>query len=260
MLNPISPPPDDGRGDAAAAADGLAASDNALLEVLRDLERDRAQASGAAHSVVRALAATLQARDGYTGDHGDAVQALSLAVGTRLGLGGEALAELSSVALLHDVGKIGIPDAVLNKPGPLDEDEQHIMRRHPVIGERILAAVSGFENVAKAVRHEHERWDGGGYPDGLQGEQIPLASRIVLACDAWHALVSDRPYRLALEHDVALSELRLGAGTQFDPDVVDALLATLAGTGRRAGTHRGPRSARPPATACRTASSGSWSP
>ena len=97
------------------------------------------------------------------------------------------------------------------------------MREHPVIGERILATVPGLEAVARAVRHEHERWDGDGYPDGLVGDAIPLASRIVLACDAWNALVSDRPYRKALPRDVALAELRRCAGTQFDPTVVAAL-------------------------------------
>ena len=115
-----------------------------------------------------------------------------------------ALAELSAVALLHDVGKIGIPDALLHKPGPLDDDEWRADAPAPVIGERILSAVPGLEQVARAVRHEHERWDGHGYPDGLAGDEIPLASRIVLACDAWHALVSDRPYRTALDHEAAL--------------------------------------------------------
>ena len=216
---------------ASQVADGLMASDNALVDVLRELERERAHAAGAARSVVRALAATLQARDGYTGEHADAVHDLSMAVGARLGLEQQALAELAAVALLHDVGKIGIPDAVLHKAGPLDESESELMRQHPVIGERILSAVEGLEKVARAVRHEHERWDGGGYPDGLSGEEIPLASRIVLACDAWHALVSDRPYREALAHDVALAELRRCAGSQFDPVVVDTLLATLAEPG-----------------------------
>ncbi len=229
VLNPGSlPPPRKSASDAIDAADGLMASDNALVDVLRDLERERAHAAGAARSVVRALSATLQARDGYTSDHADAVHDLSMAVGARLGLDRQQLAELAAVALLHDIGKIGIPDAVLHKPGPLDDSELQIMRRHPVIGERILSAVPGLESVATAVRHEHERWDGGGYPDGLSGEQIPLASRIVLACDAWHALVSDRPYRAALDEDVALEELRSCSGNQFDPAVVDALLATLA--------------------------------
>ena len=171
-------------------------------------------------AVVRALAVTLQARDGYTGEHADAVHDLSVIVGARLGLDGAQMAELAAVALLHDVGKIGIPDGVLHKPGPLDDAEWAPMREHPIIGERILASVPGLQAVAHAVRHEHERWDGGGYPDGLAGEDDPARSRIVLTCDAWHALVSDRPYRVALPREAAIAELCRCSGTQFDPHVV----------------------------------------
>ena len=219
------------RQEAIAAARGLSRGDDALVAVLRDLERERGRATQSVRSVVQALAATLQARDGYTGEHADAVHDLSVAVGSRLGLSGQEMAELAAVALLHDVGKIGIPDSLLHKPGPLDEADWVVMREHPVIGERILAAVPGLEAVARAVRHEHERWDGTGYPDGLTGENIPLASRIVLACDAWHALNSDRPYRLALPRDVALEELRRCAGTQFDPTVAAALIDVLEASG-----------------------------
>jgi HD-GYP domain-containing protein (c-di-GMP phosphodiesterase class II) len=132
------------------------------------------------------------------------------------------------VALLHDIGKIGMPDEILRKPGRLDAHELAIMREHPVIGERILRHVPGLETVARAVRHEHERWDGTGYPDGLAGEAIPLSSRITLVCDAYHAMTSARPYRAALDHEEAAEELRRGAGTQFDPAIVTALLAALA--------------------------------
>lgn len=215
------------RREALAAARGLAQGDDALVAVLRDLERERGRATQSVRSVVQALAATLQARDGYTGEHADAVHDLSVAVGTRLGLSGHEMAELAAVALLHDVGKIGIPDSLLHKQGPLGDEEWEVMREHPVIGERILAGVPGLEHVARAVRHEHERWDGDGYPDGLAGSDIPLASRIVLACDAWHALRSDRPYRSALPREPALAELRRCAGTQFDPTVIEALVDVL---------------------------------
>ena len=218
------------RQEAMAAARGLAQGDDALVAVLRDLERERGRATQSVRSVVQALAATLQARDGYTGEHADAVHDLSVAVGDRLGLRGQEMAELAAVALLHDVGKIGIPDSLLHKQGPLDPADWVVMREHPVIGERILATVPGLESVARAVRHEHERWDGDGYPDGLVGDAIPLASRIVLACDAWHALGSDRPYRKALPRDVALAELRRCAGTQFDPTVAAALIDVLEST------------------------------
>ncbi len=215
------------RREALNAARGLTEGDDALVAVLRQLEQERSRATETVRAVVRALAATLQARDGYTGEHADAVHDMSVAVGRRLGLDGGAMAELAAVALLHDVGKIGIPDEVLHKEGPLNEAEWHLMREHPVIGERILSSVPGLEAVARAVRHEHERWDGDGYPDGLSGGPIPLSSRIVLACDAWHALVSDRPYRRALLAEEAIAELRRCAGTQFDPDVVAALLEVI---------------------------------
>ena len=225
---------DDLRREALHAARDLAAGDGALVGVLRELEVERSRARASARAVVQALAATLQARDGYTGDHSGAVHDLALAVGRRLELGREEMDDLSIVALLHDVGKIGIPDELLHKSGPLTDAEWEVMRTHPLIGERILRSVPGLDRVALAVRHEHESWDGSGYPDGLTGADIPLASRIVLACDAWHALVSDRPYRRALEPGPAAAELRACAGRQFDPDIVDALLAVLGDTGRHA--------------------------
>ena len=119
--------------------------------------------------------------------------------------------------MLHDIGKLGIPTEILHAPRALTEEERIVMEQHPVIGERILQGIPYLEEVARAVRHEHERWDGTGYPDGLAGEAIPLASRVVFACDAWHAMTSDRPYRKALPEDVARAELAANAGTQFDP-------------------------------------------
>lgn len=215
------------RREALRVARGLSEGDSALVAVLRELEQERGRATETVRAVVRALAVTLQARDGYTGEHADAVHDLSVTVGARLGLDSARMAELAAVALLHDVGKIGIPDGVLHKPGPLDDAEWDLMREHPEIGERILSSVPGLEAVARAVRHEHERWDGGGYPDGLRGQAIPLSSRIVLTCDAWHALVSDRPYRTALPREAAIAELCRCSGTQFDPRVVSALLAEV---------------------------------
>lgn len=133
--------------------------------------------------------------------------------------------EVKQVALLHDIGKIGIPDAILGKRGPLDESEWELMHTHPVIGARIVASIETLAPLAPAVRAEHERCDGDGYPDGLIREQIPLASRITFACDAYHAMVSSRPYRAEPMHRAAAAaELRDHAGTQFDPDVVAALL------------------------------------
>ncbi len=187
-------------------------------------------AAVAAHGdVIAALASALGERDRYTGDHSDSVVELAAKIGETLALDPAQIARLRSAALLHDIGKVGIPDEILHKEGPLDDREWEIMRQHPVIGERILRAIPGMGAVARAVRHEHERWDGGGYPDGIAGEQIPIEARIILACDAYHAMVSDRPYRKAMSQPEAMRELSGNAGTQFDPQVVEALVGYLYG-------------------------------
>ena len=222
---------DDLRREALDTARGLFEGEQALVAALAGISEERSRAAEAYGAVVRSLAVALSARDGYTGEHSDTVRELSVAVGRALGLGGKSLAEVEAGALLHDVGKIGIPDSILHKPGPLDAAEWDLMREHPIIGERILLPLPGLGSVAKTVRHEHERWDGSGYPDGLAGDEIPLASRIVLACDAFNALVSDRPDRRALPVDNAVAELERCSGTQFDPAVVDALLGCLRADG-----------------------------
>jgi putative nucleotidyltransferase with HDIG domain len=179
-------------------------------------------------AAVAALCAALQAYDSYTAEHSCETSELAEEVAARLGVDRVTAELVTLVAALHDVGKIGIPTEILGKPDRLTEAEFDVMRQHPVIGERILGSVPELAAVAHAIRHEHERWDGDGYPDGLAGTEIPLASRIVFACDAWHAMTSDRPYRHALSHEEALAELRRCAGSQFDPSVVEALLAVLA--------------------------------
>ena len=178
-------------------------------------------------AVVAALISALDARDEYTGRHSAETSELALRVGQRLGMSFDELELLAQIAVLHDVGKLGVPTEVLLKQGPLDLSEQALMRQHPIVGERILSGMPGLGEVARAVRSEHERWDGYGYPDGLAGEQIPLAARIVFACDTWHAMTSDRPYRAAMAHSEARGELRDGAGSQFDPLVAQALLEVL---------------------------------
>jgi two-component system cell cycle response regulator len=150
---------------------------------------------------------------------------LALTVGRVYGMAPEELDELARAAELHDVGKVAIPDAILSKRGPLDEAEWSFMRRHTVIGERILGAAPALRPVARLVRSSHEHWDGSGYPDGLLGEEIPLGARIVAVCDAFHAITSDRAYAAAESTDAALSELRRCAGTQFDPGIVAAFCA-----------------------------------
>ncbi|HKJ36038.1 MAG TPA: diguanylate cyclase [Solirubrobacterales bacterium] len=179
--------------------------------------------------VVAALASALQERDQYTGDHSESVVDVAGRIAESLAMDEEQISKLRTAALLHDIGKVGVPDDILHKPGPLDEREWEIMRQHPVIGERILRAIPGLGAIAKVVRHEHERYDGKGYPDGLAGDDIPLGARIILACDAYHAMTSDRPYRAAMSHADALAELTRNAGQQFDPNVVEALVGYLYG-------------------------------
>ncbi|MFT4048322.1 MAG: HD-GYP domain-containing protein [Solirubrobacterales bacterium] len=176
---------------------------------------------------ITALLMALDARDDHNSEHASEVLGLVMSVSEDLELDSRQTLHTADVALLHDIGKIGIPNEILEKPSALDDKEWAVMRRHPEIGERILNEVPGFESVANAVRHEHERWDGTGYPDGLKGEEIPIASRIVLACDAYHAMISERPYREALSEAQAREQLVLCSGTQFDPRVVGSLLKAL---------------------------------
>src|SRR3954469_24431935 len=220
---------EDLRREAGAAARGVQGGEQTLIAALEAFQAESERFAETYHAMVRSLALALEARDGYTGEHSDAVERLSVAVAARLGLDRAQVADVQSTALLHDIGKIGIPDRVLHKPGRLPPGEGALMHEHPVIGERILRPLPGFGAVATAVRHEHERWDGRGYPDGLAGEDIPLPSRIVLACDAYHAMTSDRPYRRAMTAGEACQELARGAGTQFDPGVVEALLSVVGG-------------------------------
>jgi diguanylate cyclase (GGDEF)-like protein/putative nucleotidyltransferase with HDIG domain len=179
---------------------------------------------------VAGLAEALSERDRYTGEHSESVVELAAQVARGLGLDEREVQRVKAAALLHDIGKVAIPDEILHKPGPLDEREWQVMYEHPVIGERILRAIPGLGTVARIVRHEHERWDGGGYPDGLAGERIPIGARIILACDAYHAMISDRPYRKAITHAEAIRQLGANAGTQFDPQVTEQLIGCLYGS------------------------------
>ena len=160
----------------------------------------------------------------HLGDVADLVEATA----SRLGLDVDGIERARTAAELHDVGKVGIPDAILEKPGPLDDEAWSYVRRHTEIGERIVAAAPSLVAVAALVRSSHERWDGTGYPDGLAGEEIPLGARIVAACDAYDAMTSNRPYRPARSAEDAIAELRRCAGSQFDPVAVEAVIAALA--------------------------------
>jgi HD-GYP domain-containing protein (c-di-GMP phosphodiesterase class II) len=170
----------------------------------------------------------IEADDAYTGSHSRDVVELVLAVSAQLGLDADEQRMAEFTALLHDVGKLRIPSEVINKPGPLDDDERALMNTHTVLGQEMLERAGGLlGEVGPFVRSCHEHWDGNGYPDRLAGEGIPLVARIVCACDAWNAMTTDRSYRRALSLQEAAAELRQCAGTQFDPGVVDALVAVL---------------------------------
>ncbi|MBV8479270.1 MAG: diguanylate cyclase [Actinobacteria bacterium] len=178
-------------------------------------------------STVEALANALEANDEYTSEHARWISDLSLRVGRELGLNDYSLKRLELGALLHDIGKIGVPSSILSKPSRLSAAERAVIELHPALGERIIAPIDRLQDVRSIVRHCHERWDGRGYPDGLSGEDIPLEARIIFVCDAYHAMTTDRPYRKRLGHPEAVRRLREGAGSQFDPHVVDLCVAVL---------------------------------
>lgn len=190
----------------------------------RQKDSHRPSAGGEAKE---ALVGVLRERQPELGDHGDEVARLAAATGAELGLDPGKLEIITRAAELHDVGKVALPEALLSKPGPLDEDEWAFMRQHTLLGERIVSSARSLAPVARLVRSSHERFDGGGYPDRLAGEAIPLGARIIFACDAFDAMTSPRPYASARSIDDALAELRACAGTQFDPAVVEALCAVL---------------------------------
>jgi len=184
--------------------------------------------ASAGRQTVDVLLRVLSERSAELGTHLHDVTGLCRAVAGRLGLGVEEIGPLLQAASLHDIGKAAIPDSILDKPGPLNAQEWAFMRTHTVIGERILCAAPALTEAARLVRSSHERWDGTGYPDRLARRRIPLGARIIAVCDAYDAMVSNRPYRSRMSIEVAREELRRCAGTQFDPAVVDALCAVVA--------------------------------
>ncbi len=175
--------------------------------------------------LAEALASAIDAKDGNTYGHSHRVGELAMALGSQLHLETPQLAELQVAAHLHDVGKIGIPDAILNKAARLTTEEFAVVQRHPVIGWQILRRISSFQQVARIVRHHHERFDGSGYPDGLRGEDIPLASRLIAVADSYDAMTSMRSYRKAVSAKEAWQELCRCSGSQFDPEAVKAFRA-----------------------------------
>jgi HD-GYP domain-containing protein (c-di-GMP phosphodiesterase class II) len=175
-------------------------------------------------SVICAFNQLLDLKDLNTGVHSTRLAEWGLRVGQELGLDEAMLQNLEVAALLHDIGKIGIPDAILRKPAKLDEEEYALMKRHPEYGWLVLRMLPGFEHAALDILHHHESMDGKGYPAGLKGTEIPIVSRIVCVIDAFDAMVSSRPYRQGLPYEEAMRRLILSSGTQFDPDVVQSFL------------------------------------
>jgi HD-GYP domain-containing protein (c-di-GMP phosphodiesterase class II) len=186
-----------------------------------------ADLEGAFTTVLAALTSTVEAKDDYTACHGEDVAELAERVALRMSLSSAAAREVRYAAMLHDVGKIAVPSEILLKPGALTDEEWVVMRRHAAIGGELVARIDAFAHLAPAVRASHERWDGRGYPDGLAGEGIPLAARIIAACDTYDAIVTDRPYRPARTPAQACEELRRVAGSQLDPEVVQILMREL---------------------------------
>jgi putative nucleotidyltransferase with HDIG domain len=187
-----------------------------------DTRRKHVEAMGG-----RALLAAIEARDRYTGTHSKTVVELARQVAMELGLSAREVLQVEQVAQLHDVGKVAVPDHILQKPGPLTDEEWVAIREHSIAGARIVRSIGGLAHLAAAIRAAHERWDGRGYPDGLSGAAIPIGSRISAVCDAFDAMTSDRPYRRSLGARAAIRELERGAGTQFCPRSVAALLRVL---------------------------------
>ena len=201
--------------------EGLARDLEFTLENQLRSERD------ATIATITSLVSALEARDPHTRNHSTRVAQFSVRLGREMGLSRDGLYELHLAGLLHDIGKIGIPDAILLKPAGLTRDEYEIMKSHPTLGARILAGIPGLESVVRVVLHHHEMVDGRGYPDGLAGEDIPLGSRIIAASDTYLSMAEDRPYRPAQTLNAVIQELRRVAGRQLDPNVVDAMLVMI---------------------------------
>jgi putative two-component system response regulator len=200
-----------------------------LLARIRSALRLRRALVGmeAAHAVVTALANAVEAKDAPTEQHCQRLATLAARIGARIGLSVDELDALTYGALLHDVGKIGVPDAILSKAGPLNTDEWELVRRHPEIGERICAPLDAFALFGPIIRHHHEHWDGSGYPDGLRAEESPIGARIVAVVDAFDAITHDRSYRAARSVVDGLGEMDRLRGRQFDPLLVDVLIADV---------------------------------
>jgi putative nucleotidyltransferase with HDIG domain len=205
------------------AADEIGYLTTSFNEMTASLEEKTKALETTSFASIEALARAIDARDPYTYGHSARVARLSFELADEMGLPADQLIALGRASLLHDIGKIGVEDRVLRKPGPLDKRETAAMREHPVIGYEMLKGLHFLESSLEGVRHHHEHWDGSGYPDGVKGENIPLAVRVLTVADALDALTSDRPYRVAMTFPAAVRTIDAGAGNQFDPSVIRAL-------------------------------------
>ncbi|MBV9423722.1 MAG: HD domain-containing protein [Solirubrobacterales bacterium] len=217
------------RAELARREEEAAAKERQLERYAADLrdtfkqERTRSQELRSSYTAtVRALSNAVEARDAYTGKHAERVTAYGIEIARAVGVSIADTRELEFGFLLHDIGKLGIPDAILYKPGALTDNERALMTQHPLIGAQIVDDIEFLAPAARVVRSHHERWDGSGYPDGLAGEEIPLAARVFSVADVLDALTTDRPYRHALPLSKAREMIVAGSGTQFDPRVVEA--------------------------------------
>jgi putative nucleotidyltransferase with HDIG domain len=220
-----------------AQNEDLAAQQHDLVESSRELQATLLQ-------TIETLNAAVEARDPYTAGHSQRVRRVSLAIGRELRLSPKQLGALATAALFHDIGKIGMPDSILTKPGRLDPDEAAIMRQHVTRGAEIVSRISSLKDSVPAIRHHHERWDGLGYPDRLSGTAIPIEAAIIAIADAWDAMTTDRPYSAALDTSEAILQIHAGRGKQFNPAVVDAFVAV---------SHRRPAEILPPEAAASSA-------
>jgi diguanylate cyclase (GGDEF)-like protein/putative nucleotidyltransferase with HDIG domain len=191
------------------------------------LDKKNSQIQKMTLQTIATIANTIDAKDEYTRGHSKRVSEYSVAIASELGMGEKELDELRSIALLHDIGKIGVPDAVLNKPGKLTNEEYQLMKRHTLIGADILKDIGMLPGIDIGAKYHHERWDGKGYPEGLAGEEIPYIARIIAVADAYDAMTSNRVYRKHLGEDVVLNEIKKGVGTQFDPNAASALIKLI---------------------------------
>jgi len=202
-----------------------------LTDLRNDLEARLAEKTRQVELVtlnsIMAIANTIEAKDPYTSGHSNRVARCSVAIATRLGLDEETIRNISFMALLHDIGKIGVPDEVLNKPLPLEDKEFDIIKKHPTMGYEILKNITAISNVHFGALYHHERYDGRGYPAGIEGEEIPFVARIIAIADTYDAMTSDRAYRKALSNEEVIKEFSNSRGKQFDPKIQDVFVEML---------------------------------